>query len=237
MNLPLAHAPFDVPLIFAQVRGAALARRFARLGLTPGDLVTRLSEESRATPVRVRTHKGEALLAPGMAAKVIVHHDDGHKTSVIEMQPSEEGHVEGLVCGTSLERGLAVLGIRENDRITLLRRVPAMDYQALLAGGRLLLPVGEAAKLWGTIEGRELQFAMAGKGQPFGITELLGGHNANAQLERRGLVPGQTLVLEAVRPSASAGADPRQTTVLSTPSGLRLPLRPDMEAAVIVRVP
>lgn len=239
MILPLSDAPFDTPLVFEQASESKLAKRLQRLGLARGDSLTRLSQEARACSVRVRTPVGEAVLAPGMAAKVIIHHDDGHKTPVSEMLPGEEGHVEGLVCGSGLEQGLAILGIRDNDRITLLRRLPPMDYVALKQGARLILNEGEAAKIWGQSQGREMQFAVAGKGAPFVVAELLGGMRATAQLTEKGIVQGVELQLESVRPASSAGggmAGTKNLGVIQTQSGLRLYLRPDHEAGVLVKV-
>lgn len=236
MTTPLSQAPHDVPLVLEAVSNAALAKRFERLGLSPGAVVTRTGDEAVAAPVRVSTPKGEAILASGMAAKVIVHHDDGHKTPVSEMRPGETGHVEGLVCGSTLECGLRLLGIRENDSIVMLRRVPPMDYTAIRSGARLTLPEGAAAKLWGESRGRETQFAMSGAGEPFVIKAFLGGPRATAALESMGLGPGVELTLESVRPAASEGRRAKDQTVLTTQSGLRLYLRKDMEASVLVRV-
>lgn len=236
MIVPLSQAPYDTPLLFEQATDKQLAQRFSRLGIARGDVVKRLSEEAMTLSARVGTPKGEVVLAPGMASKVIVHHDDGHKTPVAEMQPGEEGHVEGLVCGTGLEQGLRILGIRENDRIILLRRLPPMDYVAIKNGARLTLTEGAAAKIWGTAQGREMQFAVAGKGVPFIISVLLGGARATGMLLRMGLAPGEELLLESVRPASSAGSGAMEHGVLQTQSGLRLHLRPEQEAGVLVVV-
>lgn len=237
MHLPLSQAPYDQPLVFGHVTEMQLSRRLQRLGISRGDVVTRMNEEARAFPVRVRTPKGEVVLAPGMASKIIVHHDDGHKTPVSEMLPGEEGHVEGLVCGSLLEYGLQILGLRENDRLRLLRHIPPMDYIALAEGVRLYLPESMAVKLWGTAKSQEMQFAVAGRGIPFNITALLGGARSTAILQRMGLVPGRLISLESVRPAPSTGLRGQDQNVLQTQSGLRLHLRPDQEEDVMVEAP
>jgi len=234
MIVPLSQAPSDTPLIFARVADEPLARHLRRLGLSEGDTVTRMGGEAHAAPVRVRAAKGEVLLAAGMAAKVIVHHDDDHKTPVAEMLTGEQGHVEGLVCGTGLAEGLAVLGIREGDRLEMVRRIPPMDFVVRTESGRIILTEGMAAKLWGLCRGNEMQFAVAGRGAPFKITALIGGRRAVSALERMGLLPGVSLTLESVRPAAQAGRGPGGQTVLQIQSGLRLYLRPDQEDLIMV---
>ncbi len=236
MPLPLSQAPYDQPLIFEHVTDTPLSRRLQRLGISRGDVVTRMSEEARAFPVRVRTPKGEIVLAPGMASKVIVHHDDGHKTPVSEMHPGEEGHVEGLVCDSALEYGLQILGLRENDRLRMLRHIPPMDYIALAEGARLFLPESLAVKLWGTARDQEMQFAVAGRGIPFLVTAHIGGARSTAILQRMRLVPGRLISLETVRPAPSAGRRSKDQNILQTHSGLRLHLRPDQEDGVMVEV-
>lgn len=239
MILPLSDAPFDTPLTFEQASDSHLGRRLQHLGLARGDRLIRLSQEVLACSVRVHTPVGEAVLAPGMAAKVIVHHDNGNKTPIAEMQPGEEGHVEGLVCGSGLEQGLAVLGILENDRITMLRRLPPMDYLALKQGQRLLLTEGEAAKIWGRSQGQSMQFAVAGKGASFIVTRILGGRRAASQLKQKGIVQNVELQLESVRPAYNAGADipgAKNLGIIQTQAGLRLYLRPDHEAGLLVQV-
>ncbi len=213
-----------------------LAQSFDRLGISKGDSLTRLNEEAHARPVRVRTAKGEAVLAAGMASKVIVHHDDGHKTPVSEMLPGEHGHVEGLVCGTALEQGLRVLGIQENDHLVLVRHIPPMDYIVLMGGARVSLTEGAATKIWGTVDGREMQFAMAGKGVQFTVNRLIGGARSMTMLERMGLRPGVKLNLESVRPASCAGRVTKDHNVLQAHSGLRIYLRHDQEATVMVEV-
>ncbi len=170
-----------------------------------------------------------------MASKVIVHHDDGHKTPLIEMQPGETGHVEGLVCGPSLARSLAVLGVEENARITMVRRLPPMEYQAIVDGRRVRLPEGAAAKLWGEMDDRLTQFVSSAKGKPFKILQLLGGDRARNHLEMMGLCPGVTILLERLTPAATVGRTGGDQTVIVAESGLRLYLRPDQAMRISVR--
>lgn len=227
-------APRDTPIILVEINDELLADRLARIGVYPGDEATRLDEEAVSGSVRVRGPMGEVVLGGGMAAKVIVHHDDGHKTPVVEMQPGETGHVEGLICGSAPADGLAVMGIRENDAIQMLRRVPPMTYLTLIGKKRVQLTEGIATKVWGEMEGRSMQFVMAGRNKPFHVQRLLAGRRASAMLGQLDIVPGRVITLEAVTPAQTMGQGGRDQVVLTMKTGLRLYLRPDQAQSVLV---
>jgi Fe2+ transport system protein FeoA len=234
MILSVDRAPLEVPLTLAEIRDETLSDRLARMGVYPGDELVLVDDDVAFGPVRVRGPKGEVVLGGGVAAKVIVHHDDGHKTPVTEMHPGETGHVEGLVCGSAMARGLEILGIGEDDAIEMIRRVPAMDYQVAVGKQRVRITEGAASKIWGEMGGQPMQFVMVGRGKPFLVLDILGGRRARATLERLGIVPGQTIVLEAVTPADSVGASDHGRIVLCVKSGLRLHLRPDQAQKVLV---
>lgn len=236
MLTSLDKAPFGVHLILSRVDAPRLGEKFVRMGLHPGDTIVRLDEAIEPGPVRIRGPVGEVILAAGMASKVIAHHDDDHKTPIMEMTPGEQGHIEGLICGSSLEKGLAVLGIRENDRIEMLRRIPPMQYEALVAGRVVRLTEGTAAKIWGEMNGKMMQFAMAGTGQPFHVHQLLGGRRAVALLQMEGILPGNKITLARVSPARSMGEGGSNHSVIQSSSGLRIYLRPDQAEGIIVRL-
>ncbi|MBG0774896.1 MAG: FeoA domain-containing protein [Desulfovibrionaceae bacterium] len=237
MLLTMDKAPCDTPLVLVALEDSVLAARLARMGLNPGDEIVRLDEEVAPGPVRIKGPAGEVVLAPGMAAKVIAHHDDGHMTPILEMTPGERGHVEGLLCGESLEWGLAVLGLQENDRVEMRHRIPPMEYTVLVDGAPVRLPEGAAAKVWGRQAGRDLQLCMAATGKPFEVLQLLGGERAVALLERNGIVPGKVVVPERVASARIMWRHDRKQIVVESRSGLRLYLRPDQARRIIVRVP
>lgn len=235
MRISLDQAPVDQPLRLGPILKRDLAARLDRMGLYPGCILRRLDEEVVLAPVRVRGPHGEATLSGGMAAKVIVHHDDEHKTPVIEMRPGEEGHIEGLTAGSGLEEALRTLGLAENDRIQLLRRIPPMRFSARLdTQHRVRFTESVAVKLWGELDGRAIQFANASKGRPFRVMAILGGEPARRQITGLGIYPGSTLTLEAVSPDAGLGEVGSDRIVVTSEDGLRLYLKPEQAASVIV---
>jgi len=238
MQISLDRAPVDQQLRLGPVLKPGLGDRLRRMGLYPGCILRREDEEVALSPVRVRGPKGEATLSAGMAAKVIVHHDDGHKTPVIEMLPGEEGHIEGFTAGTDLQQALCTLGLCEFDRIQLLRKIPPMRYTVRLGEHhRLYLTEGMTAKLWGGMDGREMQFANARKGHPFTVATILGGDSAREQIAALGIRPGSVLTLENVGPDLAVGnEDGRDCIVVTSADGLRLYLKPDQAASIIVDV-
>ena len=131
MQISLDQAPVGRPLRLTAVMHQVLGQRLERMGLYRGCLLHREDEEVAVQPVRVLGPDGEATLSAGMAAKVVVYHDDGH---IVEMPPGEAGHIEGLTSNTGLEVALATLGLHENGRVQLLRKIPPMRYTARLDG-------------------------------------------------------------------------------------------------------
>lgn len=234
MIMTVDQAPRDVLLLLAEIGDQNLEDRLARLGILPGDELTRLGEEAVLGSARVRGPLGEVVLAGGMAAKIIAHHDDGHKTPVIEMQPGETGHVEGLICGSALAEGLEAMGIRENDPIRMIRRVPPMSYLTRIGKQRVQLTEGVATKIWGEMDGQSMQFALAGRERPFHVRRLLGGERATTILRRLDIQPGNVLTLLEVTPAHCVGEGRRDQVVLAMESGLRLYLRPDQARSVHV---
>ncbi|NCC25037.1 MAG: ferrous iron transport protein A, partial [Deltaproteobacteria bacterium] len=154
-----------------------------------------------------------------------------------EMNPDEEGHVEGLMCGSALEKGLSVLGIQENDRLKMLHRIPPMEYRAVLDGRHVHLSEGAAAKIWVTTAGRFMQLALAPTGRPLVVERLLGGRRSVGVLESLGLSPGKTITIQEVSPARVAGPYGPCQTVIFTSSGLRFYLRPDQARSILVRFP
>lgn len=237
MQISLDRAPVDQRLRLGPIPKRDLAERLERMGLYSGCILQRLDEEVVLAPVRVRGPQGEATLSGGMAAKVIVHHDDEHKTPIIEMRPGEEGHIEGLTAGSGLEEALRTLGLVENDRIQLLRKIPPMRYTARLgAHHRLRFTESVAVKLWGELEGRAMQFANASKDRPFRVIAILGGEPAQRQITALGIHPDSTLTLETVSPDAAIGETGSDRIVVTSEDGLRLYLKPEQAASVIVEV-
>ncbi|WP_291321366.1 FeoA family protein [Desulfonatronospira sp.] len=234
MSISLAQAMFDEPLVLVDVACTELADRLARMGLYPGSELIRLQEEVFLQPVRVRGPGGDVVLPGGMASKVIVHHDDGHKTPVLEMLPGETGHIEGLVGGSFLSQSLEVLGIQEHDQIQMVRRVPPMDYLVRTAQSRVQLTESMAAKIWGEMNDREMQLVMAGKNKTFQVKKILGGPRAHERLQEAGIIPECSIALESVMPAASTGIKDRDRIVLRADSGLRIFLRLDQAGDIRV---
>ena len=238
MQISLDQAPVGRPLRLTAVMHQVLGQRLERMGLYRGCLLHREDEEVAVQPVRVLGPEGEATLSAGMAAKVVVHHDDGHKTPIVEMLPGEAGHIEGLTSNTGLEVALATLGLHENGRVQLLRKIPPMRYTARLDGHqRVHFTESVAAKLWGELQGRRTQFANARRDSPFIVTAILGGKVARQHIEALGIHPSSELILEHITPADAATGDDDAAVgriVVTSEDGLRLYLAEDQAATVIV---
>jgi Fe2+ transport system protein FeoA len=226
MTIPLSRAPFDRPLILKDITEPDLEALLARLGLFRGHAFVREEEEVLVHPVRVRGPHGEAVLGGGMAMRVIVHLDDGRRMPLLDMAAGQRGHIEGTTCSVNLSDALATLGLHENEEILYLRQLPPMDYTILVGRNvKQRIQEGMAAKIWGRIGDRHLQFISAGKGQPFFIEKILGGSQSVNALREKGIVQGRTIVLHAVAPAQIFNMAPHSPVVISTNDGLHLHLR------------
>ncbi|WP_419781443.1 FeoA domain-containing protein [Maridesulfovibrio sp.] len=234
MSLTLDKAPVEKPLMLREVGIESLKTRFERMGLHIGSELEIMSEDSVQHPVRIKGPQGEVLLAAGMASKVIVHHDDGHKTPVFEMNPGEKGHIEGLIAGSHLEKSLKILGISEGDNIELIRCLPPMEYKTVVDGKRTSLTEGMAAKLWGNCDNVPCQLATCGKRRPFEVESILGGPRAAESISSIGIKPGAKITLETVEPARSIGMNPGARIIIMTKEGLRLHLRQDQAESMVV---
>ncbi|MFP4030912.1 MAG: hypothetical protein ACLFRG_02405 [Desulfococcaceae bacterium] len=224
MYIPLSEAPIDRPLRLVRVEDPALEDRLARMGLDEETSFHRLDETVMLQTVRVRGPKGDAVISPGMCAKVVVHLDDDRRVPLAEMRRGDAGHIEGVTCGSMLERTLKFLGLEMDARVLFVRALPAMDYLSRIVedSSRVRLPEGTVCKVWGRTGERETQFCMVPPGEPFQVEAFLCGPGAEATIRSHGIDIGKTLVLESVAPSQNVFVGPRGHVVISTNNGLRL---------------
>ncbi|PIE70018.1 MAG: FeoA family protein [Deltaproteobacteria bacterium] len=234
--LSLTDAPCGELLELVSVSGPELAGSLRRVGLYEGDRLTRLNEEVRYRTVRINGPDGERVIGGGMAARVVVHLDDGREIPLVEMEPDMSGHIEGVVGGTPLERALEVLGLANDTEVRMVRKLPPMEYIALVNDvERIRLTDGMASKIWGEMSGRPTQFATASHGEVFTVTQLLGGMRATNELKSRGIKEGVRLSLEGVAPAQEMRMAGNAPLVVVSQSGLRLFLRPMDGARVYVK--
>ncbi len=234
MTMPLNKAPIEKLLLLKNITSDNLKNRLQHMGLHIGSELEVMSEDSVQHPVRVKGPQGEVLLAAGMASKIIVHHDDEHKTPVFEMHPGEKGHIEGLTAGSHLEKSLMILGIQEGDNIELIRCLPPMEYKTVVDGKPTRLTEGIAAKIWGDCDQKSCQLATCGKGRPFMVRNILGGPRAVKTITSYGIKPGSTIKLESVQPAKDIRMDNGERIIIRSKEGLRLHLRVDQAETILV---
>jgi len=238
MYKPLIDAPFDKPLVLVKVENPDLAMRLSRMGLFEGSELLRLDEDVLIQPVRVRGPGGEFILGGGMAGGVVVHLDDGRKLPLVEMKPGESGHIEGTTCGSGLIKTLNTFGFKIDDEISFVRRLPSMEYITIVEKeSRIRLTEGMAAKIWGRMQGRTIQFASAQVKEEFEVLEILGGFKAEKMLFSRGVEPGKILILEGVEQAKNLFIGNKDPLIISTPDGLRLFLQEKEGKRIFVKIP
>ena len=222
----LDQAPFDRVLEVEAIEAGGLAFQLAKMGLEPHSRIVRLDEKLALQPVRIRGRKGVAVLSGGMGLKTIVHITaDDRRVPILDMEVGEAGHLEGTTGGRGFVRTLERLGFRENDPVTLERKLPPMEFIAWLDEHRLLrMSEGDAARILGEINGEERQFAMSSVSQAFRVTHLLGGVKATARLRRIGVHQGGVLVLKEVCTTQSLTLGGTDQLMITSMDGLHLHL-------------
>lgn len=221
----LAEAPFETPLIVESISDEGLADRLSRLGLYPGSEIVKNDETLELKAVRVRTAKGDVILGGGMGLKTIVHLSDGRKVPILDMAPGESGHIEGYTGGPGLASVLEALGLGPDETITMVRKLPHMDYLAYVKGNDTIrLPEGDAAKLLGEQDGKIVQFSLSGINTEFRVKKILGGRKAQERIKSKGIRPGAVLVLKGVEPAEHMKLSHRWQLAITTKDGLHLHL-------------
>ena len=240
MIISLSEAPFGKLLLVAEVSNERLARELDKIGIREGQELIRLEDDARALqPVRLRGPQGEVILSANMASGLVVHLDSGQIVPLLEMDSGDKGHLEGVTCvpDSGMTETYHVLGLHENDSVEFVHKQPSMEYTALVdKKKRVNLPGGMAAKLWGESLGHKLQFAMTGAGKDFRLEKILGGRSAQERIGGMGLKPGDTLVLEDVRPAQTVRLAVRDPIAVSTPENLRFWLPPQAANLLMVKL-
>jgi Fe2+ transport system protein FeoA len=238
MYTPLNNAPIGVPLILDNVTDFHLAEELRHMGIFEGSGLVRLDEEVLLQPLKVRGPRGDVVLGSGMAGKIVVHLEDGRRLPLPEMRTREHGHMEGITGGPELMHALDVLGLRRDDEVMLVRKLPPMEYIAVLEKKqRIHLTEGMAAKIWGTIDKLPMQFVSAQTGKEFHVQDLLGGKNSRQVLHGYGIGIGSILVLEKVAQAQSVVMNHIHPLIISTHDGLRMFLPENQGRRIYVTLP
>lgn len=235
MTTSLTKAPFDRPLVLNNITDSELESLLSRLGLLRGRTFIRENEEVLLRPIRLRGASGEVVLGGRMAMRVIVHLDDDRRMPLTDMTAGQSGHIEGTTGSITLENLLATLGLHQGERITYHRQLPPMDYTLLVGHDKKRrIPEGVAAKIWGHIGDRHMQFVSAGKGQAFVVEKILGGVRSMGTLDEKGISPGKTIVLDSVAPAQVLSMAVHEPVVITTDDGLHLHLRTSQADQILV---
>lgn len=223
MLTTLAAAPIGAFLVVERISGRDFSDRMARLGLYEGVNLVRLDNSVAIGPAKISGPAGEMTLSGWLAARVVVHLDDDRRLPLLECAPGEGGHVEGITGHQEIEDALATLGLRENDRITFLRRLPPMLYKAVLDGrDRIQINEGLAAKIFGDTSRGPAQFCSVGVGETFTVRRILAGAHAGESLASLGIQPSSQLTLTQVAAGPVVNFSDKTPVVCSTRDGLRL---------------
>jgi Fe2+ transport system protein FeoA len=220
-----------------RIEGNRLARRLEDFGILPGRVITKIelkSDKETAPAVRVATKEREGVLGGGMSLKIRVDYQ-GSVTTLASLPPKATGVVKELSGGKFMIDAVGLLGIREGEEVTLLHRLPPMDYVVRVDARRIRVGEGAAAKVWGTIEGRPVQLTALGAGRSFVVDKIAGGMTSLEHFEELGIRPDAKIVVEGVEPRQSLGIGRTQIVRIQGPDGMELWLG-EREASYITGV-
>ncbi len=225
-------------LRLVRISDSKLEENLNRIGLSPGSTFVKFSkEEIGHQSVRVRGEKTNVVLGGGMSAKIIVTMADGSKTPLSEMNPKDEGKIEALSGGPKLHETLETLGLKIGNRIKFLRKLPPMEYVAVIDKKRHLhLQEGIASKIWGVTENQEIQFTSARVWKEFKVSKLLGGFRAQRYLASLGIKQGTSLILIGIEEGKRIGYGPKGHLAIETKDGLHIYLGPVEADSIYVDV-
>lgn len=237
MLVTLAEAPIGAQLTIQQIVGEEFSGRLSKLGLYKGVSIRRLPQETSIGPAKVRTTKGDVALSGWLAGHIVIHRDDDCRLPLLQCRAGESGHVEGISGQTFIEEALLQLGIVEGDRITYLRRLPPMLYQAML-DGKHAVSINEvmAAHIIGESAEGTTQFSSVGTGENFKVKTIIYGEEADRFLAGLGIVPGSSLVLSKVSARQNIGRDQSTAIACATAAGLSLYFRERDAECIFVTV-
>jgi Fe2+ transport system protein FeoA len=234
LNLDQAHAGDVLRLV--RVDNHELENDLARIGLEPGSKFVKFPKEEIARQtVRVHGPKGNVVLGGGMSAKIVVRRVDGSKTPLARMNSKENGKIDGLTGGPGLRDTLKTLGLSIGDDIQFMRRLPPMEYIAVVDKKKHVhLQEGIASKIWGVMEEQEMQFTSARTWKDFSVTKLLGGARAQGYLSNLNIAPGTVLILVGIEQGKRIAFGPQDHLAIETMDGLRIHLGPNEARTIYV---
>lgn len=237
MYSSLIDAPVNAELTIVKIESFDLSSWLNHLGLFIGSQLTRHDDEINFHPVRVRGEAGDVIVPSGLAIKAMVHLENGERKPLTEMGKKDIGHLETILGGRGCTGALERLGLKLGSELTFLRALPHMDYVVLTHNNqRTRISEGEAARAWGlSKDGVGGQFYFAKRGEPFKVTEIIGGKGINDHLATHGVFVGQTLVLEGIEQAQEAHAPSEEKITVSSKCGLRLYLSRRQAGQIIVK--
>lgn len=227
MFTTFTNAPSGVLLTIHKIEDSQLERELFRLGVFIHSTITKMDAELDMHTVRIKTAKGETILAGGMGGKIVAHLDDDRIIPLLEMKPKEQGHIETIGGGEELTAAIEALGLKNGDEFEMVRCLPPMEYIVELKGKqRIRLSEGMSAKILGTMKHKKnCQFANASTGVPFTVTKLIGGKNAHKIMDSFCINEGDVLILRTVQNAPVYSLSHHEKFMLATNEGLRVFLK------------
>ncbi len=227
MFTTFSNAPSGILLHLDKIEDKKLESDLFRMGIHSGNTVYKMDAESDMHTVRIKTAKGERVLAGGMGGKIVAHLEDNRIIPLTEMKPKEKAHIEAIEGGVELNEAFQALGLNNGEEFELVRSLPPMVYVTEIKGKkRIKLSEGMAAKIIGKMKKKgECQFANAGAKVPFTVSKIIGGKSSRKIMDSLNIQENDVLTLISVENAPIYCMSKSEKFMMVTDEGLRVVLK------------
>lgn len=216
-----------------------LAARLENYGIFPGGFITK--EEPvyfRCRSLKLHSANGNFVI-PGKMAYHIHVASTADTLADFHLAELDEGDRAVITMIEKEEHAIFMLGeigLVENLEVTLLKRLPHMEYRLLIYNKcRLRITESIAASIIGKIDGVTKQFSFAKHNKPFLITAIAQEEAICSFLKQNGIAPGNEIVLEAIEPGENIAIDSRQDVIFYSSNGAKLGVSNETAAQILVQ--
>ncbi len=199
------------------IAGVDLERKLGAYGIFSGSVISKVSKgDIELNTLKIITKDGTKALSGSLARHIFYKSPSNEKRSIYEHAVGEWFPV---VVPRIAAPDMNALGIKRGDLIQVVKKLPHMEYIALIDHRvRCRLSEAHAACLIG--KGR--QFSFAGKGVGFVVEEIISLDTYSEVMSVNGIHRGTVMVLEGIESGKSVHMDEYPDMVLCTAEGLRV---------------
>jgi len=226
-------------LMIVGITGTELVSKLESYGIYRGDFITKEDLAfSRCRTLKLHLAQGSIVVPGKMSHHIHVatqtdNHEDFH---LAELAEGARAMITMIEKEDHAIYKFEELGLKENVEITLMKKLPHMEYRLLVAKKvRMRITESIAATIIGKVDGRTRQFFFAKRNKPFYITEIAQEEAMCNYLKQSGIMPGNEIILETIEYGEHILIDPQEDVVFYASNGARLSISKESAASILVQ--